>query len=78
MIVITIVFFDLYLLSNGDPPVPEKAAAIGQWAPWVGICLAIIAAALDKNHEEAVKHKAKDTEDAKGPMVLRLTSGTRD
>jgi len=49
MMVLT--FNEVYLLGNSGLPPGEKPFAVGQWGPWVGVALTLIAAAIVKYKE---------------------------
>jgi hypothetical protein len=65
---VVVVLNEIHLLANGGLGPSEEAYAVGQWGPWVGVLLAIIASAINKWYEPRWKARqdkpeAERTED---------------
>ena len=57
-IVVVIVLNEVYLLINGGLPSNENPHSVGQWGPWTGVALAIVAAAIVRyNQPEFLKRQ---------------------
>lgn len=46
LVISVIVMNEVYLLKHGGLPTTENVYAIGQWGPWVGVALTLLAAAI--------------------------------
>ena len=47
LVLIVVVLNDVYILFRAELPSKEKAFAVGQWAPWAAIAMALAASSLN-------------------------------
>jgi len=67
----------MYLLGHGGLPNGESARAVGQWGPWVGVLLVLIASAVKKHKSTRQKIRQDPLLDAQiKPADVAFASST--
>lgn len=68
---VVITLNELYLLRDGGLPCNESLYSIGQWAPWVGVALALVAALIVRWMQPAVLERQKILDQEMAELELR-------
>lgn len=71
---VVIVLNEIYLLQNGGLPCTESLYSIGQWAPWVGVALALVAAVIVRWKQPAFLERQKVLDQERAEFELRQQS----
>jgi len=68
---VVIVLNEIYLLQDGGLPCTENLYSIGQWAPWVGVALAFVAAVIVRWKKPAFLERQKILDQERANFELR-------
>lgn len=69
-----IVCNEIYLLQGNGLPFNESLYSIGQWAPWVGVALALVAALILRWKQPAVLERQRILDQERAEFELRQQS----
>jgi len=64
-------FYEIYLLQDGGLPCNESLCSIGQWAPWVGVALALVAAVIVRWKQPAFLERQRILDQERAEFELR-------
>jgi len=68
---VVIVLNEIYLLEDGGLPCTESLYSIGQWAPWVGVALALVAAVIVRWKQPAFLNRQRILDQERADFELR-------
>lgn len=68
---VVLVANEIYLLQDGGLPCNESLYSIGQWAPWVGVALALVAALFRRWKQSAFLERQRILDQERAEFELR-------
>ena len=71
---VVIVLNEIYLLQDGGLPCTESLYSIGQWTPWIGVALALVAALVVRWKQPAFLERQRILDQERAEFELRQQS----